>query len=715
MQEIQTAQSVGFLTGGDVTKVLPLYQAQADINDPSKPTDTRMIQQHHPKEPFPPQESVSLMFKMFPEKKKPPQMPPQQIYQPEIRMQANPYGLSGTYIRPPMIVNNVNIGAVDPTARHEKMNLIYQDLMPPFDIPTSHNTVANRLTVLSYVRSMILDGNDGKPVYFKKGKNSLLERLKTTEFNPYHYGGLLDNPYSTIPKNMLLYRSCYPIRYNDNVGVTCSNDSVGMNIRIYRLTNKEFDMNKNPSSKFYESDVWREVAYYEYIRENIVKKKICPNFVTMYGYSMCPDSEIDFEQIDKFKQDREYVPPAHHVAIKDKVGEIPVIVPALTPMGFVPIVKIPKKDEPESFIGMMPGTHTTMLMTKGPDLTLKPITPSGLPVGATIMKNPDAYEDKLLIALTEAPTYNIFQWASKKYQTQGRMNNMIHMGYHDEKIWRSILCQLMIAMHILKRHHIYINDFSLADNVYIKDLTNINTLSAYWLYIVDGVKYYVPNYGYIVMIDSKFKDPQPTLSTVLGATQSKRIISSHLFAGEPNQPTDADIDKLWNDAFLNVFNTNNFSGDFERLGGVHPQEEVLSFINRIHSGAVKKLSTDKDINIFHMLYNFMRIFMNNRIGSYLNKYELEYIAKGGSKKFNSGDIIIYEERPETFKFVMYVSSKNPGVVHVITRHDNGKDFKTLDIPSGQLYQYENVPIKQEYKPNEAKLDDSELLETYVIM
>jgi len=83
---------------------------------------------------------------------------------------------------------------------------------------------------------------------------------------------------------------------------------------------------------------------------------------------------------------------------------------------------------------------------------------------------------------------------------------MINNGYHDEKVWASILFQLLISMLIMLEKTIMFEEFSLENNVFIKDL-NYNEINiGVWKYIYNGLEYYVPNYGYLLLIDSNFKE-----------------------------------------------------------------------------------------------------------------------------------------------------------------------------------------------------------------
>ena len=70
---------------------------------------------------------------------------------------------------------------------------------------------------------------------------------------------------------------------------------------------------------------------------------------------------------------------------------------------------------------------------------------------------------------------------------------------------KSVLFQLAYSIAVLQEHSIYIRDFSIENNVFIKDLfANSNNLG-HWEYRVGDVNFYVPNFGYLVLIDTRYK------------------------------------------------------------------------------------------------------------------------------------------------------------------------------------------------------------------
>ena len=92
------------------------------------------------------------------------------------------------------------------------------------------------------------------------------------DLNPYNSHRFSLNPYKGLPKGFLLYRSCYPIRRDErqDTNVICAPESTGINVRIYKLTEGAYLVNKLSNILDYtDFDEWREISFYEFIREKL--------------------------------------------------------------------------------------------------------------------------------------------------------------------------------------------------------------------------------------------------------------------------------------------------------------------------------------------------------------------------------------------------------------------------------------------------------------
>jgi hypothetical protein len=66
----------------------------------------------------------------------------------------------------------------------------------------------------------------------------------------------------------------------------------------------------------------------------------------------------------------------------------------------------------------------------------------------------------------------------------------------------------------MEKEEIYFNNFSLKNNVFIKDVQTDNTGNSCWVYKINNIEYYVPNYGYLLVIDSNYADIESSATTL---------------------------------------------------------------------------------------------------------------------------------------------------------------------------------------------------------
>lgn len=118
----------------------------------------------------------------------------------------------------------------------------------------------------------------------------------------------------------------------------------------------------------------------------------------------------------------------------------------------------------------------------------------------TVIQNQNKYSNKSLVALVENPGYSFNSWIQPEYKISGNTRIMINSGYRTPEEWESIIFQILYTFQCMIDNNIYIPNLSI-NNIFIKeskiDPTNYN----YWIYEINNVKYYVPNYGFTVMFD----------------------------------------------------------------------------------------------------------------------------------------------------------------------------------------------------------------------
>ena len=562
------------------------------------------------------------------------------------------------------VVKNYNINVGGPEADHVKVSAIYEDMLPNRGAKDAFNSISERLTTYNFIRSVLVKQKDGETISLNgETDNSILRYIKFLELNPNQGDSYNLNPYKNLPSGMLIYRSCYPIRLDTNIStILCAKDSIGINVRIYKMTEGEFNIRSISGKQYYDYDLWREIAFYEYIREQIIKKKMCPNFITMYAYYICTNCKIDFDKVDYARQ--------LHSTTKVK--------PAAEP-------------------GLVNVHEDGHMITK---------------------QNPQSYTGKALIALTESPTYNLISWATKTYEQHGNVKRMISTGFHDEKVWFSIIFQIIAALYTLQIHEIAFKNFQIQDCIYIKDLKQYGNSNSYWKYKIDGIDYYVPNYGFLVMIDTNYKEIEKSDSTLITReSKTPYKLVSNIFGQYKNTKELSDV--LKHNCFLafkNVIDPNVYRGQFLTEGGSRPPDNVLSLLDKIIGNAVSSKNTD----IGYYIFEHMRYYMNNRIGSYLHDSEVLYIRKDDKRDFYNGQIVVLETQYDTYKFVLFAKNLGNGSSLILTKEESNvklpgtEDIIDSQVPTSNLFNYSRDEQIVQTTTGDVNLTEEGLIESYAI-
>jgi hypothetical protein len=672
------------------------------------------------KEPFQQQPMVNLQVYQPPKPKPPPRQP--QSYMPYYM--PNPFNpaqfgayMQHAYQQPPIIKEyNINIDGM--RGDHLRAGMIYEDVLPSNISLGSANSLGERVTIFDFIRSIMFSKGDGEDINVDSdGHDSILSHLKFMDLNPYNSYKFSNNPYKGLPYGFLLYRSCYPIRHNtrSQSDVICASNSTGVNVRVYRVTEGAYMVNKLSQNQktFTDFDIWREMTFYEYVRERIIKKNICPNFSIMYGYHLPTKCGINFDDIENVKD------------IKREYSSIKAQDTNINSRNLPLMSNLRELDKLKKHRGKLPSN--VLLVETG----------DGVPKSAVpIAVNPDSYSGKALVALTEAPNYTLFGWASVTYSREGNIKRMKNTGYHPKNVWFGVLFQLMVALYTMQIHGICIKDFSLDKNVFIKDLSLSGNVTNYWKYIIDGVEYYIPNNGYLVLIDSNFRelntshqnkfiidrdnntnnlniDDNNVVELTGGQNGGNKVNKQeeHKLYGKIFDDNCDNIKKDVFDMFKSVMNTNVFGQDYKNHGGCNLPDDVTSLLNRISNDCMR----DNDYDIGKYFHNHMYMFMNNRVGSYLKESETQNVRRGVVTDLKRGQIAVYNDEYGSNKFCVYLNS-NEGQCRIITKnnHDD-REMIIVQVPHGNIFGYTKVePIVQIFKANTSNLNEEDLLETYVI-
>jgi hypothetical protein len=635
------------------------------------------------------------------------------------------------------VIKNYKINTSGPLDKHENLAVLYEDILPTKKFPHTHNTVNERIAIYNFVRAVLIRNGDGENISFEEDgdAHNLVRYIKFMDLNPYNNSDITMNPYKDLPKDMLIYRSCYPIRYDPDTGaVSCARNSIGVNVRIYKMSYGEYSINKHgedlgvskqTGGRYIDYDLWREVGYYEFVREEIIKKKLCPNFTCMYSYHVYENCKIDFEKLNQLRGIREN---QYRYQAVPRGGEGIDMVPQDRRLGIPNQIPLNTNYQPQQDTTAIDGR--TLMPLDFPTLPNIPNIPqfqvenlAGNAENVDLYDHPDAFSGRALVVLTESPNQTLYGWASRTYMSEGKIRRMISTGYHDDNVWYSILFQLMVAMYVMQIKEINFANFSMENNVYVKDISYNDKAVNFWKYAIDGFEYFIPNYGYVVMIDSNFKDVDEELGRILGrhrqdggAQDSKFKIRSNIY-GQDGGYRYANMDSEIFDSFAGVFTPNAFSREFTNKGGNKPSQEVIEFLSIITADVRDSgYGQNRNIWIGDYIKRHMARFLHNRVGTKPTVDERTKIEDDIVKDCKPGKIYAQMVGHDNFVYVIFGEYDDNGRAFVITKQrPNSRGNIIASIPADSLREctkYEQ--LKQDYRPGFVNLAETELLETYTI-
>jgi len=640
------------------------------------------------------------------------------------------------------IIKKYNISLGNGNGDITKLASLYEDILPNEGNVQNNtfNTLKERMIIHHYIRSIFIKTGDGEELLINGGANNtkseltnLLSHVKLLEINPYHFNRLTDNPYKTLPTNFVMYRSCYPIKLGSFNNIECSKSSIGMNIRIYLLSRYDEQINLSSTILRHKSDIWRELDYYQFIREEIVKHNMSPNFVTLHSYYMTHNTGINFKKFDDIR---------NNIELKNK--QIEKLNTDIRNNAYIKYIKKYYIDDPNEqvtfddlkILGIVPRTATPV-----PISAKQREDAISIKIDNLIALNKFGHyleSDKCLVMLSEAPTQHIMNWATRTYQVDtGPVKKMIQNGYHDDTVWESVFFQLLLSMLIMFEHKIMFTEFSLKNNVYIKDLRHDGQNVGIWKYIYNGIEYYVPNYGYLLLIDSNYaeilnnwnplkKDFDPTKITY-------RIKSPLLSDINSN----GEIYKLCLEKMIDVFTSNNFGNEFTNYGGIAPTAKFLASLDSIGSKLTaiknKYFSTTFTIIDENNLINDIKNLpinltksnnfnmIHSRVGTPVKDQEKSYLSDTFDMDSTKIGSIVIRKISSTFNtFAIYLgtdTTKGPTYHKILTTNEpifNYEDrltkrFTELSVDQTVLLNYYEQP-KHSYEPGK----QYNILETYLI-
>jgi len=573
----------------------------------------------------------------------------------------------------PFIYKDYHINIGGPNANHIQASMVYEDALPPPSIFTSYKTLKERNSLVNYIRGTFISIQEGENIDFNGGPNSLNSRLKLIELNPYNTNYFSSNPYKGLPESMLIYRSCYPITYNkQEAAVQCQKSSIGINMRVYRLSIDEYNIfkpiipqavepNTNPTAT--SNTIAVNNAFNNTNNTNTNNNNTIPQALELIQRMSNSTIKLPLLQvinplINKKKIDYDIWREVEYYAyIRNTINK-----DFVSPNFIQSYCYFMNNDSKLDY-----GKNTMKLDNKS----------------GQIVK----YSDKSLILLTESPNNNIFVWASNLYIKERNIQKQIYTGYKSDDTWKSVIMQMVVVFYVMTEYKFTFNDMSLQGNIYIKDI-DVDT-TKFWRYKIKDIDYYVPNYGSLLLLDSDYHD----------LNNKKKIIGKFL----------EDDDKIIKEQIkanaIKCFSPNNFGQEFTDQGGVKPSDNIIRLLTTI-SDLIRN-----DTSFDQIIQNTFTEYVHNRVGTLIRTTEFPYIRKNDIKPFRKGELIIYESKFENYEILLFIKNIDEYKSECIVKVND--QLIPKELPKDLLCHYsDHETIRQDVRPNEPSLTLDYIIETY---
>ena len=471
--------------------------------------------------------------------------------------------------QPAPIVIKKTMNISNPIGNNMATHNIFEDILPTTKRKFYFSNLEERIVTYEFFRNILIKEVEGDEIslgYDKTGILNLSSIIKVLEINPFYNRLLHANKYASLPHKMLFFSSCYPIQVNrERHRIDCAKHAMGVNIRLYDLDIDElkyFGINNNNNKFNY--NVWRDIAYYKHIRNKVLLRKKSPNFLMMYSYHIADDYYVDFSGLDSVMRNyKNKVYPKlwkkHKKNILNNYKKLLENKKSLNKLengnyfNFMEVqdhgikIEFSRIDNENISINDISQIQQILKDERAERVARKTILDEGIvphdrvPLSPKIIKDGDIKatridvineeisleSNRMLVVLTESPTYTIMDWCTRLYHIDDRMymrvNTLGETGYHREEVWYTVLFQILVITKVLFDYNIVCSDLQASNNtsLFIKDLHyNDNFAKGIYKYKVGGINYFVPNYGTLVIFDPFPINTtiKPTIGTAVAAT-----------------------------------------------------------------------------------------------------------------------------------------------------------------------------------------------------
>jgi hypothetical protein len=217
----------------------------------------------------------------------------------------------------------------------------------------------------------------------------------------------------------------------------------------------------------------------------------------------------------------------------------------------------------------------------------------------------------------------------------------------------------------------------------------------------------VPNYGYLVLIDSKYNDIIQKYN-IYGKSMTSNDKLYKIY-GPIYKDYDASVnykDKILQQ-FKTIINPDNFGYLLKQKGGLQVDDKTKDLLNKLYN----LVNTESDISKFMQL--LFTNFMHNRLGTYLMVSEKEKIIQSPLNNIQKSRLMIWEEKNNLYQWVVFLGNEDTsGITKSKILCNNGTSIQETLVFTGSLFSYPNYEVIQNQSKTNLRYDDKYIFETY---
>ena len=669
----------------------------------------------------------------------------------------------------PRVENRYIIANDNPYQNINRLNFLYEDFIPDPLMPDKILTINDRFNLGEFISNNVLSlfEKETDKYYLGKAEQQIIKSLYTNEIDGLSkifskIKSLKLNPNfeidNNMPKNFMIFKSCYPIRKTDS-GVQCSKASQSVNLRIYKtpLYTEEDEIDGIKYNKITKipdyCHIYDELDYYIQIN-NIIKSKESPNFPICYGIvKNIYDKTITFEKKEptelkitstddnydiqmknmistaKLAYDylKDYIIKNHPEVDKTKIEENTNKLKKSMDDNFTAYSSINLKTTDKERILIYKKSMTSKLRMYLDQLFRvfnfrdfekwkieKGTTPAPTIETVKLLNSDGEFVDVhkselsnvITFSLCESPDWSYKEWTNPQTIRQYGVAKMIESGWHTDEEKEIFTFQLLYALLVMLKHQIFIPNFSI-DNIFIKKIITKEMQTKIFVYEIDGIKYYIPNKGFYVMIDQRYATND--------INKDKQYYDYDLDnnVSIDNNSYISNIVEMFKNIFNDILNNSSFicqnilQSTIDKLmikiDDINDTDDIVNFNECIN--LIRNL----------IIYCFMK-YSNNRNGTIISADEFK-LVNGNIKpliNYDCGELVLESVDNNTrYRIAQIVNLPNNSDTVSIQTVDNDNKKVIIEKKIIELFSVKNNSFFRQIKDKYIRSDDN-IIETYSI-